>query len=38
MEDGDVRYKMRMNYTTVPDTNWVVKWIARGLDTKYQRS
>jgi hypothetical protein len=37
MEDGDVRYKIRMNYTTVPDTNWIVKWIARGLDTKYQR-
>ena len=26
-----------MNYTVVPSTNWVVRFVALGLDTKYQR-
>ena len=32
-----VDFSIRLNYSTVPNTNWLVRWIARGLDTKYQR-
>jgi ABC-type multidrug transport system ATPase subunit len=32
-----VDYTLRFNYSTLPNTNWVVKWISRGLDTNYQR-
>ena len=26
-----------MNYTTLPSTNWVVRFVSLGLDQKYQR-
>ena len=32
-----VNYSIRLNYSTVPNTNWLIRWIARGLDTSYQR-
>jgi hypothetical protein len=30
-------YSIRLNYSTVPNTNEITKWLARGLDTDYQR-
>eukprot|EP00937_MAST-01D_sp_MAST-1D-sp2_P000713 g713.t1 len=35
--DASIDYTLRLNYTTVPNTNWVVRWIARGLSIDYQR-
>lgn len=32
-----VDYQIRLNYSTVPNTNRLVRFIARGLDTLYQR-
>jgi len=31
------KFKIRMNYTTVPDTNEITDWVAIGLNTDYQR-
>lgn len=31
------RYEIRMNYTTLPDTNQIVNYVAIGLDTTYYR-
>ena len=35
--EEDFRYKIRMNYTTLPNTNQVVNFITIGLSTRYQR-
>jgi hypothetical protein len=32
-----INYEIRLNYTTLPNTNEVVNWITIGLDTTYQR-
>ena len=32
-----VDYAIRLNYSTVPNTNRITRWIARGLDTQFQR-
>lgn len=32
-----IEYKIRQNYTTLPNTNRVVNWISIGLDTEYQK-
>jgi hypothetical protein len=32
----NIQYKIRQNYTTLPNTNRVVNWISIGLDTEYQ--
>lgn len=32
-----VDYAIRLNYSTVPNTNRITNWIARGLDTSFQR-
>ena len=32
-----VDYSIRLNYSTVPNTNQLTNFIARGLDTRYQR-
>lgn len=32
-----IQYKIRQNYTTLPNTNEVVNWISIGLDTEYQK-
>jgi hypothetical protein len=32
-----VDYSIRLNYSTVPNTHQLTRWIARGLDTTYQR-
>lgn len=37
VSDEDISYKIRMNYTTLPNTNLIVKFVSSGLDTKYQR-
>lgn len=37
VNDEDISYKIRMNYTTLPNTNLIVKFVSSGLDTKYQR-
>lgn len=37
--DGDgesIKYSIRQNYTTLPNTNQIVNWISIGLDTQYQ--
>lgn len=34
--DSTIKYKIRQNYTTLPNTNQVVNWISIGLDTNYQ--
>jgi len=36
-EEGRVDYTIRMNYTTLPNTNFVVNFVSIGLDTSYQR-
>ena len=36
LSDNHIEYKIRQNYTTLPNTNQVVNWIAIGLDTEYQ--
>jgi len=33
----DCNFSIRLNYSTVPNTNRITRWIARGLDTTYQR-
>lgn len=35
--DQYIQYKIRQNYTTLPNTNRVVNWISIGLDTEYQK-
>ena len=30
-------FTIRMNYTTLPNTSRVTRWIARGLSRRYQR-
>lgn len=37
VEPGRVEYTIRMNFTTVPSTNWISRWIAIGIDTRFQR-
>lgn len=37
VNDEDVSYKIRMNYTTLPNTNMIVNYISIGLDRKYER-
>ena len=32
-----LNFSIRLNYSTLPNTNWVTNWIARGLDTRYTR-
>ena len=32
-----LRYAIRLNYSSVPNTNWISNPIARGLDAHYQR-
>jgi hypothetical protein len=34
---GSVDYTIRLNYTTVPNTNIILDWLAVGLDTHYER-
>jgi hypothetical protein len=36
IQPNRVNYVLRMNYTTLPNTNWVVDSIARGLNKGYQ--
>lgn len=33
----NVEYSIRLNYSTVPNTNLITNFINRGLDTTYQR-
>ena len=33
----DFKYKIRMNYTTLPNTNRIVNWALIGLGQRYQR-
>jgi len=37
VQPGDVEYKLRMNYTTTPNTFFLINWVALGLDDRYQR-
>ena len=37
LQPGDVEYKLRMNYTTTPNTFFLINWVALGLDDRYQR-
>ena len=37
LDPQHLNYSIRLNYSTVPNTNRLARWIARGLDTKYQR-
>jgi hypothetical protein len=32
-----VRYAIRLNYSTLPNTNYITDWISSGLDPRYQR-
>lgn len=36
LEEDDFRYKIRMNYTTVPNTNEITNYVSIGLNTDYQ--
>jgi ATP-binding cassette subfamily A (ABC1) protein 3 len=36
LEEDDFRYKIRMNYTTVPNTNEITNFVSIGLNTDYQ--
>jgi hypothetical protein len=36
IQDDNLEYKIRMNYTTVPNTNEVTDWVSIGLNTDYQ--
>jgi hypothetical protein len=33
----DVQYKIRMNYTTLPNTNEIIDFVSVGLNTEYQQ-
>jgi hypothetical protein len=33
----DIDFTIRMNYTTLPNTNWVSRYISLGLNRRYQR-
>eukprot|EP00546_Thalassionema_frauenfeldii_P021997 CAMPEP_0178898090 /NCGR_PEP_ID=MMETSP0786-20121207/2129_1 /TAXON_ID=186022 /ORGANISM="Thalassionema frauenfeldii, Strain CCMP 1798" /LENGTH=2244 /DNA_ID=CAMNT_0020568753 /DNA_START=187 /DNA_END=6921 /DNA_ORIENTATION=+ len=33
----DFQFKIRMNYTTLPNTNRIVNYVARGLSKRYER-
>jgi ATP-binding cassette subfamily A (ABC1) protein 3 len=35
-DEDDFRYKIRMNYTTVPNTNEITNYVSIGLNTDYQ--
>jgi len=37
ISESNIQYKIRQNYTTLPNTNEVVNWISIGLDTEYQK-
>jgi hypothetical protein len=37
VDEHDVRYKIRMNYTTLPNTNLLVDYVSIGLNTDYER-
>jgi len=37
VDTHDFRYKIRMNYTTLPNTNQIVNFVSIGLNTGYQR-
>jgi hypothetical protein len=37
IDPSNINYEIRLNYTTLPNTNEVVNWISIGLDTTYQR-
>lgn len=37
IDPSNINYEIRLNYTTLPNTNEVVNWISIGLDTSYQR-
>jgi hypothetical protein len=37
ISESNIQYKIRQNYTTLPNTNQVVNWISIGLDTEYQK-
>jgi hypothetical protein len=37
LEEDDSAYKIRMNYTTVPNTARITNWATVGLNTRYQR-
>lgn len=37
VDESNINYEIRLNYTTLPNTNEVVNWITIGLDTTYQR-
>lgn len=37
IDSSNINYEIRLNYTTLPNTNEVVNWITIGLDTTYQR-
>ena len=36
-DDNDFRYKIRMNYTTLPNTNEITNFVSIGLNTRYQQ-
>jgi hypothetical protein len=36
LEEDDFRYTIRMNYTTVPNTNEITNYVSIGLNTDYQ--
>jgi len=36
-EKDDLKFTIRMNYTTLPNTAQIVKWFSLGLDRSYQR-
>lgn len=35
--ENDLSYKIRMNYTTLPNTNEIVSFVSIGLNTQYER-
>eukprot|EP00520_Triparma_pacifica_P008709 CAMPEP_0118657482 /NCGR_PEP_ID=MMETSP0785-20121206/14045_1 /TAXON_ID=91992 /ORGANISM="Bolidomonas pacifica, Strain CCMP 1866" /LENGTH=2195 /DNA_ID=CAMNT_0006550409 /DNA_START=65 /DNA_END=6648 /DNA_ORIENTATION=+ len=36
-EPTDIDFTIRMNYTTLPNTNWISRYISLGLNRRYQR-
>ena len=37
VNEEDFSYKIRMNYTTLPNTHEIVNWVSIGLDREYQK-
>ena len=35
-DEDEVRFKLRMNFTTIPNTNQIVDYVSIGLNTRYQ--